>query len=81
MEKTRWKKKPRPLPVPGHADSFSPTGAAALSSEISARDLPQILTRRDSTGGSSSGFDSVNLNVPADGVTMTFVETNDDDDA
>ncbi|KAH7376915.1 hypothetical protein B0T11DRAFT_324770 [Plectosphaerella cucumerina] len=59
-------------------------GGASLppASNVVARDLPSILTRRDnSNGASSSGFDSVNLNVPADGVTMTFVETDDDDEA
>ncbi|KAH6661821.1 hypothetical protein F5X68DRAFT_145350 [Plectosphaerella plurivora] len=66
------------------ANNSSATGASLPpASNVVARDLPSILTRRDNSNGagSSSGFDSVNLNVPSEGVTMTFVETDDDDEA
>lgn len=43
---------------------------------LPALDLPALLKR-----DSSEAIDAINLNIPADeGVTMTFVETTDDDD-
>lgn len=39
--------------------------------------MPEVLSKRDNA---NTGFDSVNLNVPAEGVTMTFVESGDEED-
>lgn len=51
--------------------------ARELSREIIAkRDMEKtVISKRDN---SETGIDSVNLNVPADGITMTFVEEVDE---
>jgi hypothetical protein len=62
---------------------------AALSGKQVAREVtPEITTKRDNTNSdvskrddSENALDSVNLNVPADGVTMTFVEEVDNEEA
>jgi hypothetical protein len=59
-----------------------------LTGKLAAREVTrETVTKRDATenvvskrDSSDSAFDSVNLNVPADGVTMTFIEEVEDDE-
>lgn len=52
--------------------------SGAGSTNLVAREVtPADLSKRDNL---NTGFDAVNLNVPGEGVTMTFVETDEDED-
>jgi hypothetical protein len=55
--------------------------ARELSREIIAKRNTEktIISKRDDSEA-GTGIDSVNLNVPADGITMTFVEDVDEDE-